>query len=124
MKVLCKQAPLTKPSEEVRTSAEDEKIIVCGYCNYHITDPSKKIAVNDSFQHVFANPHGYIFEIGCFSEAKGCRTASTASNEFSWFIGYSWQIGICCSCGGHLGWAFTSDYKQFYGLILEKLIFP
>jgi len=77
-----------------------------------------------AFRHTFANPHGYLFEIGCFGDAWGCAPASPPSSEFSWFKGYLWKIGVCRGCSTHLGWVFLSDVHRFFGLILDKLIFP
>ncbi len=133
MDVICKQEPgksipgeITREqtSDQAENSTQDEKIIVCASCNYHITDPSKQIVVDQSFNHIFANPHGHVFEIGCFSQARGCVSSSISSNEFSWFVGFSWQIVICRYCSNHLGWVFSSDTNRFFGLILDKLIFP
>jgi hypothetical protein len=123
MEIICKQTPDNLSIEETKTVLKDEKIVICSVCYQKITDPSKQIIVHQSFRHIFANPHGYVFEIGCFSDAIGCHPASISSNEFSWFIGYSWQIGICNQCSAHLGWFFSSELNNFWGLILEKLIF-
>ena len=106
------------------TETQEKEVIVCAACLNLITDPEKKIQVNDAFSHVFANPYGHVFEIGCFSQAKGCQAGSVPSDEFTWFKGYEWQIGVCRSCLGHLGWIFSDQSDRFYGLILEKLIFP
>ena len=114
--------PATRP--ETETQAEAEEVIVCAACSSPVTDPSRQIQVSGRFSHVFANPHGHVFEIGCFSEAKGCMAVSTPSDEFSWFPGFSWQIGICRQCVSHLGWVFISEREKFYGLILDKLVFP
>ncbi len=124
MKLVCKQ--LVDPATEKKTQSlsKEDEVITCGFCNNHITDLSKQIIVNNSFDHTFANPYGQVFEIGCFSRAKGCISSSMGSNEFSWFLGFSWQIGICRQCSIHLGWIFSSKSDQFYGLILEKLKFP
>ncbi|CCK80502.1 uncharacterized protein TOL2_C23410 [Desulfobacula toluolica Tol2] len=124
MEVICKQSPHRVSGEESKILSQKEEIIVCAYCNHYITDPLKQIIVNGSFSHVFANPHGYVFEIGCFSHAGGCRPSSMSSDEFSWFTGFSWQICSCNYCSNHLGWMFSSKLKIFYGLILERLIFP
>jgi hypothetical protein len=133
MDLICKQVPgelipgeitRNKTSDQSEPSIQDEKVIVCASCNSHITDPTKQIIINQSFNHIFANPHGHVFEIGCFSQASGSVSSSISSNEFSWFVGFSWQICICRYCSGHLGWVFSSDTKHFFGLILEKLIFP
>lgn len=124
MKIICKESPDVIVQEETKTSTEDEDIIVCAHCNSHITDPEKQIAVDHAFRHAFANPHGHVFEIGCFSHAKGCRSDSTASFEFTWFPGFAWQITVCQYCSSHLGWFFSSDTRSFYGLILDRLVFP
>ncbi len=117
-----KTTPIAVGENESLT--EEEKTINCAACNHPVTDPAKQIRINASFSHIFANPHGYVFEIGCFSDARGCCSFSNPSDEFSWFPGFFWEIGACCHCLCHLGWVFTSNRKKFYGLILEKLIFP
>lgn len=124
MDVICRQLSENLPAEETGSLTQEDEIIVCAACNHHITDLSRQIIVNNSFHHIFANPHGHVFEIGCFSDARGCRSSSMSSYEFSWFPGYSWQISVCNYCSTHLGWVFSSDSRRFYGLILEKLIFP
>jgi len=123
MKVICKQLPLAETFSENKTLPQGRESIVCALCNHHITDSSKQIIINNSFHHIFANPHGNVYEIGCFSNAGGCRPISKSSVEFSWFIGFSWQICVCNYCSNHLGWFFSSESEKFYGLILEKLIF-
>lgn len=124
MDLSCKQKTQGVSQEKIESSSMDEKKICCAYCLHAITDPDSQISVNGSFYHVFANPHGYVYEIGCFSNAEGCRKVSSSSSEFSWFSGFSWQVCICEQCASHLGWIFLSDTKIFYGLIIEKLIFP
>ena len=116
---------LNAPESVAEDSAisEDEKIILCAACFHHITDPGKQILINQSFSHVFTNPHGLVFEIGSFAEAMGCYIVSSPSNEFSWFIGYLWSIAACQNCLNHLGWAFSSQTDRFWGLILDRLIF-
>ena len=96
--------------------------LVCAECKYPITRETDKIEVNEKHQHVFANPHGYFFQIGCFAEAAGCLTTGEETAFFTWFPGYSWQIAVCGQCWTLMGWAFTSNEFHFYGLILEKLI--
>ncbi len=126
----CRQSVDLSIEEKTDTLSREDEIIICASCHHHITDPTRQIIVNNSFHHTFANPHGCVFEIGCFAEARGCRPGSISSNEFSWFIGYSWEIGVCNYCSTHIGWIFSSESniltvtRQFYGLILERLIFP
>jgi len=71
----------------------------------------------------FANPHGIVFEIGCFTAVKGCGYVGPPSDEFSWFAGYDWRVAVCFMCLTHLGWFFSSAGKEsFHGLILDRLI--
>lgn len=124
MNIICKDKVSAAIDTSTGTQSSEEEIIVCANCNYKITDPSCRIIVNDSFSHVFANPHGHVYEIGCFSKAEGCISSSEFSGEFTWFPGFSWQTGVCLSCATHIGWIFSGATEKFYGLILEKLISP
>ncbi|HNS99887.1 MAG TPA: cereblon family protein [Polyangiaceae bacterium] len=80
-----------------------------------------RIEVAGAHRHTFANPHGLVFQIGCFSEATGCRGTGPASDDFTWFSGYEWQVGVCARCGIHLGWRFISHRTSFFGLIVDRL---
>lgn len=124
MELVCKQKIEERPAEDPESASKTEKNICCAFCMHPVTKPENQTTMNGAFRHVFANPHGYVYEIGCFSYAPGCRPSSTSSSEFSWFSGYSWQIGVCELCASHLGWRFSSEANVFYGLILDKLIFP
>jgi hypothetical protein len=124
MVVFCKQSVDLLTENKMDTLPKGNEIIICATCNNHITEPSKQIIMNNSFYHAFANPGGIVFEIGCFSDAKGCIPGSMSSFEFSWFPGYSWEIGVCVNCSTHLGWIFSSTDNHFFGLIFERLIFP
>ncbi len=97
--------------------------IVCRRCGYLITRLSARMTVQMSHEHSFANPHGLVFRIGCFSTAEGCAYAGPFSNEFTWFKGYNWRIAVCGACLVHLGWLFVSaGGSSFNGLILDQLI--
>ena len=110
-----KEAPEPEP--------EEEEYILCRQCRQAITRPTERITVQGAHQHTFANPHGIVFEIGCFRTVQGCGHAGPPSTEFTWFPGFSWRVAVCIKCLGHLGWFFTSpDYDSFHGLILDRLI--
>ncbi len=125
MKIICKESSKSIVKEKNRASdiIEGGKNIFCVYCNNLITKQNFYTKVNDNHKHVFANPHGIVFEIACFKEAFGCTVLKDSSNEFSWFSGFVWQIVICNSCLNHLGWLFSSNSNSFFGLILEKLYY-
>ncbi len=113
---------------ETQTQEKQEPVITCKSCNAVVTKPAFQIEIAQGFVHTFANPHGHVFEIGCFSKAAGCVRGSVPSDEFSWFKGYVWAVGVCRNCQAQLGWIFSSAGRatpnQFFGLILDQLIFP
>ena len=99
--------------------------IYCRQCLKIISNPDERIEVQGAHQHTFANPHGIIFEIGCFRTAEGCLMTGPYSEAFSWFKEFSWQVAVCRRCLIQLGWFFSSTrHKDFYALILNRLIFP
>ena len=55
-------------SEELEEAA-DNLSILCRDCLHPVTDPSLRISKDGHHRHVFNNPHGITFEIGCFSSA-------------------------------------------------------
>ncbi len=111
--------------ETEERSPEAEKYIICRQCHQAITRPVERISIQGSHRHTFANPHGIVFEIGCFKDVTGCGYAGEATDEFSWFAGYRWRICFCSMCLTHLGWIFSSNAGDiFHGLILDRIIQP
>ncbi len=99
---------------------------LCDRCRAPITDIAARTQVAGSHRHVFVNPHGYDFEIGCFDRAPGVFASGPATSEFSWFPGTLWRVVGCRGCLTHLGWAYggtrlEAGTIQFFGLILRKL---
>ena len=114
---------LEKEAED--PAPEEEKYILCRQCQQAITKPADRITIQGSHRHTFANPHGIVFEIGCFRSAKGCAYAGAPTDEFTWFAGYSWRVCYCAMCLTHLGWMFSRlGQDVFHGLILDRLIEP
>ena len=111
--------------EQSETELDEDAYILCRQCSQPVTRPDDRISVQGAHIHTFANPHGLVFEIACFRSVLGCGTVGPATDEFSWFSGYHWQIVICATCLTHLGWLFTSAGRDsFAGLILDRLIQP
>ncbi|WP_235727634.1 cereblon family protein [Maridesulfovibrio frigidus] len=104
-----------------RAPHDPKQNILCKKCKHQITNSSFAISKNGSHEHAFFNPHGYIFQLKCFSKAPGCLPSGNNYSDFSWFSGYRWQIAICGKCLCHLGWAFVSEYDSFYGIIKDNI---
>lgn len=106
---------------------EDRKAaLVCLACGRTITSLESKMFFGGQHNHTFFNPHGIVFELGCFSIAPGCSCHGQLSDEFSWFKGYIWEYALCGGCGEHLGWHYLSnergaDHRDFFGLIVNKI---
>ena len=114
---------IEKEAEE--PSPEEEEFILCRQCRQAITRPVERISVQGAHHHTFANPHGIVFEIGCFKNVQGCGYIGSPSTEFTWFSGYAWRVGFCTMCLTHLGWVFiAASGDSFHGLILDRLIQP
>ncbi len=109
--------------EKALAETPDEELLICRECRQVITHRKEEISFNGAFRHTFANPHGIIFEIGCFQAVTGCSTVGVLSDDFTWFKGYFWRVLICTGCQAHLGWSFSNRAGvSFYGLILDRLI--
>ncbi|NLI76140.1 MAG: hypothetical protein GX442_06815 [Candidatus Riflebacteria bacterium] len=98
--------------------------LFCARCHAFITATAHQMEMNGRHRHVFDNPVGLIFEIGCFREAPGCQVdGDPPTLEFTWFPGFGWQICWCRGCLEHVGWKFTGgEPASFFGLILDKLV--
>ncbi|WP_291318678.1 cereblon family protein [Desulfonatronospira sp.] len=97
--------------------------LLCYGCLSRITSQEAGISINGNQKHVFVNPHGLVFQVGCFSWAVNCLGTGPSTAEFSWFPGFTWQIAVCISCLMHLGWRYSSgDSNEFYGLIMDRLV--
>lgn len=117
--------PGTKQESREKEKEEEEPFLLCRQCGNPITSKSARIVVNGAHQHTFANPHGLVFEIGCFKNADGCAPVGAPTDEFTWFAGYMWRVALCRSCLAHMGWLYTGqEASGFFGLILDHLIDP
>lgn len=106
--------------EEILDTDKGRKLR-CRICQHIITDDSQRISVNGSHSHQRSNPAGIIFDIECFQAAPGSTALGTATNEYTWFAGYTWQFSVCSGCGEHLGWLFKGE-RVFYALITDRLL--
>jgi len=128
MYLLSRQEPGAGTITKHSVSKDPEKttgrrFLLCSGCLNRITRNDVQINVNGSHKHVFVNPQGLVFELGCFAWAVNCVGTGPSTSEFSWFSGYQWQITVCLQCLKHLGWKYEApDKNGFYGLILDRLV--
>ena len=98
-------------------------LLVCRICRAAVTRDSEQIPVNGAGVHRFTNVAGVTFDIACFGQAPGCSISGSATQEYTWFCGYSWQFAHCTECGEHLGWYFENrGDHSFFGLIIAQLL--
>lgn len=102
---------------------KEKRPILCRACRAKITTAAQMIEVNGSHRHTFANPHGKVFEIGCFSGASGCINHGPATHDCTWFAGCTWRFSLCANCFTHIGWKYHSTLAgSFFGLIWAQLL--
>lgn len=121
--------PTTAPLHQLLPDLQDAngiahaELILCRFCHAAITSKRAELSMSGAHQHRFINPTGFQFLIGCFTLAPGCDIGGPATEEYSWFKGYVWQIARCSDCGEHLGWFYQNgEANQFFGLIVDKLV--
>lgn len=114
----------TIPKQLEQQQLPEKKLILCKVCHYPITSLDQKIQVNGTHHHIFGNPTGFVFEMGCFASANGCVNYGAPTLEYTWFNGFAWRYALCSYCHLHLGWFYQSPSDHFYGLILNQLLEP
>jgi hypothetical protein len=86
--------------------------IVCRFCRNYITATRTKIEMRGRHTHVFANPAGVVFEVGCFSIAPGCRNQGEMTAEFSWYFQSGTGNGFYGLILGHLDEIFDEEGRK------------
>jgi hypothetical protein len=111
--------------EERKTSrvadTADDDALRCIVCDHRISARSLRCDRDGAHEHLFTNPGGFQYRIGCFVAAPGCSYVGPTEQAFSWFPGWSWQIAQCSACHAHVGWIYRLAGGQFHGLILDML---
>ena len=110
--------------QEAKEKEDQGHALLCVACRNVVTWSGEKMQVHGKHAHVFFNPAGIVFELGCFRTAPGCACIGQPTLEFTWFDGYAWRVCLCSTCRNHLGWHYR-DVRgpgAFYGLILSQLI--
>ena len=107
---------MSRPASE----PELDETVRCGQCRHELTHRRYTIAVEGAHQHTFRNPHGWSFQVACFSTAPGVAAFGPPVAEHTWFEGFQWQVALCDGCGGHIGWWYLGA-STFVGLIVTRL---
>lgn len=103
---------------------------VCVYCDWNITSNRFIIclAQEGSFQ-TYVNPSGVLHDIVTVSQVlpNSVTLVGPASEEYSWFPGYSWTIANCSNCSHHLGWLFNAVKEnlrpvRFWGIRRQAVV--
>jgi hypothetical protein len=97
-------------------------VLACAACRRAITSTADRLIVRGAPEHMLTNPHGYRYHVGCFSRAHGCIPIGEATEDFTWFPPYAWQVEVCGGCTEHLGWIFRTADHHFHGLVLDRLV--
>lgn len=128
LSLLHPEAPGHLRPPEIQTEEQDDRIttpwILCRDCRRAVTLMLWSVERQGSHVHTFFNPSGRMFEVICFSKAPGCIATGPQSDEFTWFNGCSWQVGVCSGCLSHLGWRFSCEASSFWALIRSRLALP
>ena len=95
--------------------------LLCAACGEIVTHEDEAIEIANEHAHVFVNPGGFIYEIRCFGRAPGCTGEGPTTDQWTWFPGYRWQVGVCALCGIQLGWIYRGADQVFFGLIDDRL---
>lgn len=110
------------PVIERDARAGEPGALVCAACGAPVTTAAARAERFGAHVHVFSNPDGLRFEIGCFSAAPGVRLIGEEILAFTWFPSFAWTVALCARCAVQLGWRYRSAFgAEFFGLILEKL---
>ena len=103
-------------------SEEEKELLYCTYCLKLITSGDERIQMGGSHEHLFTNPGGITFKVGCFRQVPGAVFEGTPTEEFTWFKGYQWRMANCSGCLTHIGWQYLHGGQgSFSGLILTRL---
>ena len=98
------------------------KRLLCRRCEAEVSPTNSTLEVAGAIDHTCTNPAGITYDIRCYASAPGLLADEPPCAEHAWFEGYAWQIGLCRSCGVHLGWCFTGPERPpFAGLIRRRV---
>ncbi|MCI0571215.1 MAG: cereblon family protein [Myxococcaceae bacterium] len=112
-----------RPEEQPGAEQEavgPERALHCAHCGHPITHEKHRTTVGGRHVHTRVNPHGFVYDFGCFSAAAGCITSGPPTQEDTWFPGHAWEFAGCAQCHTHLGWFFRGE-SAFFGLVLDRL---
>ena len=130
---IASETPEIDTAEKTETEPEQNPIR-CASCGTIVSYREYIIRYAGNSEHVFTNPHGFIFRVGLLQKAPGVFSVGEWTDEFSWFAGFAWRFAVCGGCMTHLGWEYLgtpgggargaeggTEWSRFYGLVVTKL---
>lgn len=96
-------------------------LVLCANCNHGLAQQADRIEVNGTNSHLFTNPYGVEYQVGCYADALGCSISGARMAADTWFPGFRWRLASCAACHHHLGWYFDNPDAYFYGLVLDYI---
>lgn len=107
------------PRSDLRTGQADDDGLYCRGCRALVTRGRWRHAWDGRVRHRCINPAGLVFLVTCFRRAPGAVAVGEAVARDTWFPPHAWQIAVCRSCAGHVGWCYPEG--GFWGLIDDRL---
>ncbi|KAK9843691.1 hypothetical protein WJX81_002577 [Elliptochloris bilobata] len=81
----------------------------CVTCSAQIAKQDDVVEVSDEGAGaLFVNNHGSLYDLLTLRVAYGVSLRGEATEEYTWFPGYSWRLAYCRGCSAHLGWLFRA----------------
>ncbi len=118
---------ISEDTSNPQTITTKKKGMFCKSCDQLIAQTGDIFSMDDENpQHIFTNPIGKVYDLITVRKTIGVGAIGEPSAEFSWYLGYLWQVAYCLNCEAHLGWLFTCTSEHhpqyFYGLIKDHII--
>ncbi len=116
-----------QPQDTDETELAEERVLRCRACD-HVLAPEDAVRpiAGRGPRHTFVNPAGVVHELVTVIGATGVRDHGERTEDFSWFVGWSWRYAACGGCRAFLGWCFEAvepgrEPARFHGLRVQAL---
>jgi hypothetical protein len=110
-----------------RIGGNGARAFQCMACRGLITHSDRLLPVRGLSRHLFTNPTGLECDLYTFDCCPGTIALGEATEDHTFFQGYSWRMAFCCHCGQHLGWHYQGTVRsrrpyEFWGILVPRLV--